>query len=67
MIGEALGLGRFVRHGGFVKEGASMPMGGAEAVRGFVEGVKGFVEEDEQKRGHGDEGGSGETGGEGSQ
>lgn len=48
MIGEALGLR--VRHGGFVKEGGSMPMGGGEAVEGFVEGVKKSVEEEESKK-----------------
>ena len=53
MIGEALGLK--VRNGGLVR-GASVPMGGGEAVEAFVEGVKEKVEE-EEKKAEGEQGG----------
>ncbi|KAK5110375.1 hypothetical protein LTR62_006083 [Meristemomyces frigidus] len=46
MIGEALGLK--VKHGGTIK-GGIMPLGGGEAVEGFVEGVKATVEEEMKK------------------
>lgn len=52
MIGEALGLR--VRNGGLIR-GGSMPLGGGEAVEGFVEGVKKTVEEEEEgKEGSGE-------------
>ena len=41
MIGEALGLK--VRNGGLI-QGGTVPMGGGEAVEGFVEGVRNSVE-----------------------
>ncbi|KAK3115798.1 hypothetical protein LTR53_004529 [Teratosphaeriaceae sp. CCFEE 6253] len=41
MIGEALGL--VVEHGGTIRGGV-MPLGGGQAVRGFVEGVRRTVE-----------------------
>ena len=46
MIGEALGLK--VANGGLMR-GGSMPLGGGEAVEGFVEGVRATVEEEENK------------------
>ncbi len=48
MIGEALGLK--VRNGGLVR-GASMPMGGGEAVEAFVQAVKEKIEEEEKTSG----------------
>ena len=47
MIGEALGLK--VENGGLTR-GGSMPLGGGEAVEGFVEGVRRTVEEEEEGR-----------------
>lgn len=47
MIGEALGLK--VKNGGVIR-GGSMPLGGGEAVEGFVEGVKKTVEEEEDAK-----------------
>ena len=44
MIGEALGLK--VENGGLMR-GGSMPLGGGEAVEGFVDGVRRTVEEEE--------------------
>lgn len=52
MIGDALGLR--MEHGGLVR-GGSMPLGGAEAVRGFVEGVRRRVLEERKAEG-GDDG-----------
>jgi len=49
MIGEALGLN--VEHGGVVKRGGSVPLGGNRAVEAFVEGVKRTVEDEEKKGG----------------
>ncbi|QIX01406.1 hypothetical protein AMS68_006923 [Peltaster fructicola] len=46
MIGDALKLN--VEHGGLIR-GGSMPLGGGDAVRGFVEGVKRTVEEERTK------------------
>lgn len=48
MIGEALGLR--VNNGGLIR-GGSMPLGGGDAVEGFVEGVKKTVEEEEEAKG----------------
>jgi len=55
MIGEALGLK--VQNGGVVK-GGSVPLGGGEAVEGFVEGVKRTVDQEGKGTGEGTEGGS---------
>lgn len=48
MIGEALGLK--VANGGLMK-GGSMPLGGGQAVQGFVEGVRRTVEEEGKEKG----------------
>lgn len=46
MIGEALGLK--VANGGLMR-GGTVPMGGGEAVEGFVEGVRKKVEDEEKE------------------
>ena len=48
MIGEALAL--MVENGGLIR-GGSMPLGGGEAVEGFVEGVKKTVQDEEKEGG----------------
>lgn len=48
MVGEALGLK--MENGGFIR-GGTMPMGGNEAVEGFVEGFRRKVEEEEEEQG----------------
>ncbi len=57
MIGDALGLK--VVNGGLIK-GGSMPLGGGQAVQGFVEGVRRTVEDEEGKKGGGQGGSSGQ-------